>query len=228
MLNIQHKTRLARKTVEVEGGRWAYLLEELERWEKISGLPESQAAINDSVEQRKNIETELSGTHTRLAVLQADKSEREKVLANLTDVLTHKLLPDGALGTFDPHDEMRPFRLSMRGGEAYRVLEVLLGDLVCLLDSTRPESALPGFFVHDCPREADMSTGLYENFLGLVDQLQEQLYSPSKVAFQYIVTTTTPPPVSLQDKAVCLILDPSSDDGLLFGRRFSVTQKEAF
>lgn len=228
LLDIQQKTRLARKTIEVEGGRWAYLLEELERWGKISGLPESQAAINDSVEQRRNIETELSGTHTRLAVLQADKSEREKVLANLTDVLTHKLLPDGALGTFDPHDEMRPFRLSMRGGEAYRVLEVLLGDLVCLLDSTRPDSALPGFFVHDCPREADMSTGLYENFLELVDQLQEQLYSPGKVAFQYIVTTTTPPPVSLQNKAVCLILDPSSDDGLLFGRRFSVTQKEAF
>lgn len=28
--------------------------------------------------------------------------------------------------------------VSLRGGEAYRVLEILVGDLVCLLDSSQP------------------------------------------------------------------------------------------
>ena len=87
--------------------------------------------------------------------------------------------------------------------------------------SPRQESALPGFFIHDCPREADMSTGLYENFLSLIDGLQKEQYPDGELPFQYIVTTTTPPPVELQDDAVRLTLDPSSDDGLLFRRRFS-------
>ena len=66
-----------------------------------------------------------------------------------------------------------------------------------------------------------MSTGLYENFLSLIDGLQKEQYPDGELPFQYIVTTTTPPPVELQDDAVRLTLDPSSDDGLLFRRRFS-------
>jgi len=172
------------------------------------------------------IEQEQGRVHTQLTVLQQNKSDSEKALARITDGLTQRLLPDGAVGTFDPRDELRPFRLSMRGGEAYRVLEVLLGDIACMLDSPRAGSALPGFFVHDCPREADMSTGLYENFLSLIDALQMGQYSDGAAPFQYIVTTTTPPPTELQGDAVCLTLDPSSDAGLLFCRRFIGERQE--
>ena len=94
-----------------------------------------------------------------------------------------------------------------------------------MLDSPRSESALPGLFIHDCPREADMSTGLYENFLLLIAQLQEQQFAGDDPPFQYIVTTTTPPPNDLQGSRVRLILDPSSDEGLLFSRRFTVMQQ---
>jgi hypothetical protein len=89
-----------------------------------------------------------------------------------------------------------------------------------MLDSARPESALPGLFMHDCPREADMSIGLYENFLALIGNLQETQYTGFDLPFQYIVTTTTPPPTELQNDTVCLTLDPSSEGGLLFCRRF--------
>lgn len=65
-----------------------------------------------------------------------------------------------------------------------------------------------------------MSMGLYENFLLLIDHLQREQYA-SQSPFQYIVTTTTPPPAELQrDGCICVTLDPSADDGLLFGRRF--------
>jgi hypothetical protein len=65
-----------------------------------------------------------------------------------------------------------------------------------------------------------MSAGLYENFLALIGQLQKTQYADHAPPFQYVVTTTTPPPTELQNDAVCLTLDPSTDDGLLFGRRF--------
>lgn len=220
LLAAQRKTRIAKKTAEIEANRWPDLLDELNRWEQTSGSAQAQAAIDVSREKCAQIEQELNRARTQLTVLQQDRSERERGLAQITDGLTRQLLPDGAIGAFDPRDEARPFRLSMRGGEAYRVLEVLLGDVACMLDSVRPESALPGLFIHDCPREADMSVGLYENFLALIGILQKTQYADLELPFQYVVTTTTPPPTELQNDAVCLTLDPSSDEGLLFGRRF--------
>ncbi len=217
----QSKARLATRTAQIEANKWPALLEELSRWDGAAGSTKAQADINAARAHCMEIAQKLSSVQVRLAVAQQNKSDREKALAALIDRLTHQLLPDGAFGSFDPRDEQRPFRISLRGGEAFRVLEVLLGDMACMLDSPRQESALPGFFIHDCPREADMSTGLYENFLSLIDGLQKEQYPDGELPFQYIVTTTTPPPVELQDDAVRLTLDPSSDDGLLFRRRFS-------
>lgn len=220
LLAAQRKTRIAKRTAEIEANRWPDLLDELGRWEQTSGSAQAQEAIDAAREKSNQIEQDLNGIRTKLAVVQRVRTGRERGLAAITDGLTRQLLPDGAIGAFDPRDETRPFRLSMRGGEAYRVLEVLLGDVACMLDSARPESALPGLFIHDCPREADMSAGLYENFLALIGQLQKTQYADRAPPFQYVVTTTTPPPTELQNDAVCLTLDPSTDDGLLFGRRF--------
>ena len=219
LLTTQRKARMATNTAAIEANKWPYLLEELNRWEQTSGSAQAQAGIAASREKSARIEQKLNSLRTKLAVLQQDQSQRERSLADITDGLTRRLLPDGAFGTFDPRDEDRPFRLSMRGGEAYRVLEVLLGDVACMLDSARSESALPGLFIHDCPREADMSAGLYENFLSLIGELQN-LYANHALPFQYIVTTTTPPPSQLQHDGVCLALDPSTEKGLLFCRRF--------
>lgn len=227
LLASRARIGIKKRTAEIAANKWPALLEELGRWECSSGSPEAQAAIDSSLAKSAQTEQNLKSALTRLALQQKDRSEREKALGRITNSLTRQLLPDGAVGSFDPRDEIRPFRLSMRGGEAYRVLEVLLGDVACMLDSSRSESALPGLFIHDCPREADMSTGLYENFLLLVFQLQKQQFAGNEPPFQYIVTTTTPPPSSLQEGSVCITLDPSSDEGLLFGRRFAVKQQSA-
>jgi len=227
LIAVQSKSRLARRTAEVEANKWPDLLAELDRWDHTSGSAQAQKEIDLARAQTLLVEKELARTQTQLAVLQQNKSSREKTLASITDGLAQHLLPDGAVGNFDPRDEARPFRLSMRGGEAFRVLEVLLGDVACMLDSPRADGALPGLFIHDCPREADMSTGLYENFLSLIDSLQKTQYLGGNLPFQYIVTTTTPPPADLQGDVVRLTLDPSSDDGLLFRRRFSVERQGA-
>lgn len=223
----QNRTRLAKRTAELEAFKWPALLEELARWESSAGSAQAQADIEASRTQSIQVEQDLGRVHTQLVVLQQNKSDREKSLASITDGLTQQLFPDGAFGTFDPRDEQRPFRLSMRGGEAFRVLEVLLGDIACMLDSPRTEGALPGLFIHDCPREADMSTGLYENFLSLIDTLQKEQYPDGQLPFQYIVTTTTPPPSDLQGDVLRLTLNPSSDEGLLFRRRFIGERQKA-
>jgi hypothetical protein len=219
-----NKVRMSRRTAEIEASKWPNLLDELARWDSLAGSASAQADIEAMQADILRIERELRSAQVQLTLLHQGKSAREKALASITDALTQTLLPDGAFGAFDPRDEDRPFRLSMRGGEAYRVLEVLLGDIACLLDSAGSASSLPGFVIHDCPREADMSIGLYENYFSLLGAIEMEGFSGVEPPFQYIVTTTTPPPSELQEGMVCLVLDPSSNESLLFGRRFGVEQ----
>jgi hypothetical protein len=213
--------RLRRNTAALEQDRGQRLLAELERWEKASGSQEAADLLDKAVARRAEIERDIGNARVQLAALQHERSAREKSLGELTDLLVQELLSKEAFGALEVRDETRPFRLSLRGGEAFRVLEILVGDLVCLLDSSNPGSAFPGLLIHDCPREADMGPRPYRDFLQLIERIEREAYGEG-APFQYIVTTTTPPPESLQKEPYLRVtLDPSHDGGLLFGRRFS-------
>jgi len=213
--------RVARDSAAIEVDRAGHLLAELERWEKTSGSPASAEAIEQSIARAEKITRDISNATIKLHMLKQERSGREKSIAELLDALVRAHLSNEAFGVFTPRDENRPFQLSVRGGEAYRVLEVLLGDLACMLDSVNPGSSFPGLLVHDCPREADMSSGLYENYLLLIENIEREAFG-NEAPFQYIVTTTTPPPTNIQKHPYLReMLDPSVDDGLLFKQRFS-------
>jgi hypothetical protein len=66
-----------------------------------------------------------------------------------------------------------------------------------------------------------MSERLYREFLSTVaDSAIELSVIQGTVPFQYIVTTTSPPPEALKtDAHLALVLQPGSDEGLLFRRR---------
>lgn len=213
--------KLRRNTAALEQDRGQRLLAELERWEKASGSPEAADQLDKAVARCAEIERDIGTARVQLAALQHERSAREKSLGELTDLLVQELLSKEAFGVLEVRDESRPFRLSLRGGEAFRVLEILVGDLVCLLDASSPASAFPGLLIHDCPREADMGPRPYRDFLQLIERIEREAYGEG-APFQYIVTTTTPPPESLQKEPYLRVtLDPSHDGGLLFGRRFS-------
>jgi hypothetical protein len=212
--------KIRRRTAEIEQDRGERLLAELDRWEQASGSPEAADELVTAEKRCLDIQTDIDKARVDLAKLRHEQSAREKSLAGLTDLFVQELLSHEAFGGLDIRDEERPFRLSLRGGEAYRVLEILVGDLVCLLDAGNPASAFPSLLIHDCPREADMGPRPYRDFLHLIERTEREAYDGA-APFQYIVTTTTPPPESLQQEPYLrLTLDPSQDEGLLFGRRF--------
>lgn len=121
----------------------------------------------------------------------------------------------GATGRYVPLDDVRPFQMLQADGDAYTVLEIVLGDLACAADGVAGGGAHPGLLILDCPRERDMSHHLYDRFLRLIDEVCQTM-----PGLQVVLTTTTPPPESLQGpRALILKLSNATDDDLLLRRR---------
>ena len=66
-----------------------------------------------------------------------------------------------------------------------------------------------------------MNTPLFSRLFEVVHLLEKEFEDPDDVSFQYIVTTTTPPPKHLATKPfIAETLDAKSDKGLLFKQKF--------
>lgn len=177
------------------------------------------------VEARKQLqgfESALDSLRAAEVSRRSQQSSRVDALKALTATVSTRLLGAAGYARFVPGHEVRPFEVA-RGGEAYQVLEVLLGDIVCLLDSATSEASQhPGFLVHDCPREADMSELLYREFFLAAAEAAEQLGKDGAAPFQFIVTTTSAPPAELGGGPhVVLELAPGADEALLFKRQLA-------
>jgi hypothetical protein len=177
------------------------------------------AQLVQALKRQQETEAKLHSLRASVAVRKSQQSSRADAIKSLTTCVSARLLGAAGHARFVPDHEFRPFEVS-RGGEAYQVLEVLLGDIVCLLDSATSEASChPGFLVHDCPREADMSERLYREFFLVAAEAAEQLGVERAVPFQFIVTTTSPPPEEVQGEPyIVLELAPGAEEKLLFKR----------
>jgi hypothetical protein len=80
-------------------------------------------------------------------------------------------------------------------GVAMDSLTAIVFDLAAMLMAVEGLARLPALFIHDSPREADLGRLLYHKLFRLVAKLEELGTVPP---FQYVVTTTTEPPLELQ------------------------------
>ncbi|WP_046060514.1 hypothetical protein [Paracidovorax citrulli] len=180
------------------------------------------AELAEARQQLLEFESALESLRAAEVSQRSRQSSRVDAIKALTATVSTRLLGATGHARFVPGHEVRPFEVA-RGGEAYQVLEVLLGDIVCLLDSVVSEASNhPGFLVHDCPREADMSELLYREFFLAAAEAAEQLSERGIAPFQFIVTTTSAPPEELGGTPhVVLELAPGADEALLFKRQLA-------
>jgi hypothetical protein len=180
------------------------------------------AELAEARKQLEEYESALGSLRAAEVSQRSRQSSRVDTIKALTSTVSTRLLGAERQARFVPGHELRPFEVA-RGGEAYQVLEVLLGDIVCLLDSALSEdSNHPGFLVHDCPREADMSGLLYREFFLAAAEAADQLGEGGAAPFQFIVTTTSPPPEELcMPPYVVLELAPGADEALLFKQQLT-------
>lgn len=106
-------------------------------------------------------------------------------------------------------------------GAGLGTLAAVIGfDLACLAAATVGIGFHPGFVIHAGPHNADIEEALYARVFEHVRRL-EALSGPGPAGFQYIVTTTTPPPSACDlSPFVRLTLDARTGAGMLLGVRW--------
>lgn len=229
-----HEQLISRKKAELRRLRVRVATSESARkflkqsWDELQVAHTQRAQGGDTTElvgvrkQLQEFESALDYLRAAEVSRRSQQSSRADAIKSLTTTVSTRLLGAAGHARFVPGHEVRPFQVA-RGGEAYQVLEVLLGDIVCLLDSAVSDASNhPGFLVHDCPREADMSERLYREFFQAAAEAAEQLDEGGMVPFQFILTTTSAPPEELAGAPyVILELAPGSDEALLFKRQLA-------
>lgn len=214
-LVADHQQKIDRKRVlnkAIEGrqrqlGQGDTVRRTLSEWQESQKAPETQR-LRSARSSVTDFEKKLEHAVGAKALAQQRVSDRERQVnerfARLAEVF-------GALGRYVPADERRPFHMLRADGDAYTVLEILLGDLTCAADGVDGGGAHPGLLIFDCPREREMSPQLYDRFLKLVDEVCKAV-----PGLQVVLTTTTPPPEALREPPTRILkLSHASDDDLL-------------
>lgn len=183
----------------------------LAEWQENRKAPETEK-LRTARSNVVDLEKKLESAKGAKVSAQQQVSDRERAVNARFGKLAEVF---GATGRYVPADEKRPFHMLRADGDAYTVLEILLGDLACAADGAERGGAHPGLLVFDCPREREMSPQLYDRFLKLVDEVCK-----ATPGLQVVLTTTTPPPDPLRDEPTRILkLSHASDDDLLLKRR---------
>lgn len=193
-----------------------FLRDSLKTWEDVAGQASSPMLAAKRTEFVA-LSGRLDEARLRVQNARSEQTLRQSQLTGIFDGLAREI---GLHGRFLLNDDSRPFELVGSAGEAYSVLEILLGDFACALDAANGTTSFPAFLIHDCPREADLSASLYGDYLQLLAARET-----SDPCWQAIVTTTTPPPEGLRKSPyLALELNPTSENDLLLRTRFGLRE----
>ncbi len=204
--------------------------EELARWLNVYNGVEGTKDLDALRNQLSNVTNELTNVEKDLQELIRQNGENIDCLTNIfTAAVRSVLLSNGYGGQVSLVNRELAFNITCgpaMSGEAIETLAVLLADLACLIyNTTSNKSVLPGFLLHDSPREADLGIRIYRNFIRFAASLQECFGGQDSCPFQYLITTTTAPPAELRKpEHVKLTLDASSEEGLLLKRNTALSR----
>lgn len=110
-------------------------------------------------------------------------------------------------------------------GEAVETLALVLADVAAMMCSCQGIGHHPRFLLHDCPREADLDRHIYNRYLRAMWMLTNENGGKASAPFQYIVTTTSMPPVDLE-AAISLRLKAHPETEMMFRRLLTNTSTE--
>lgn len=218
-------TELSKKGEELRD--LAKTREALQAWtessEQESSYPELKL-LRERVDEISRQSERLEGDLTKL--LQQHDRNRQ-LLASIFSAAVRSVLSSGSYDGKVLLDNRQLAFLITHGpamsGEAVETLSVLLSDVASLVyDSVSDSAHLPGLMMHDSPREADLGIRIYRSFIRFLASLVDPFSENENCPFQYILTTTTPPPTELQEsRSLRLRLNASDPDTMLLRRNIA-------
>lgn len=194
---------------------------------EFSDLIQCQKDLKTVTEDSVSLRQQLSQF---LALHTGNRKRLEAIFSGLVKSVLTSGTYDGQVSLNDGELSFRIVHGTAMSGEAVETLSVLLADIAGLVyHSVSESSRLPGFVIHDSPREADLGLRLYRALIRVIATLEAHFPTPENCPFQYILTTTTPPPEEMQgDSFVRLRLDAAHPEGLLFKRNVAAKQGGLF
>lgn len=221
--SIQTKLREKREDLRDLNNTFA----ELEKWTQKSGDTESFQQLGACQKKLEKMTKTIAELEKELGKLLTEHDTSRKQLASIFSGAVRAVLSSGTYdGRVDFNNRELGFCIThgpAMSGEAVETLSVLLADVACLIFNIVSDKAhFPGFLLHDSPREADLGIRIYRSFIRFVASLQDSFGEIENCPFQYILTTTTAPPVELQNEVtVKMQLNAAQRDGLLLRRNLS-------
>lgn len=226
----QHQRQVAdarKESIRVDTGYLGARIElqkrrsELERHENLLLHAEmAAAAAAKRAEEAQTLEDELRESRARQERIRR-RHERERAAFSWTfDYVARALLGDGIEGRIEPSGRGLQIRIERDGDRdsaAVATTKLLAFDLAALTAGIEGHGCFPRFLIHDGPRGADLSPDIYERLFLFVRELERCF--EGEPAFQYIITTTTPPPKPVASEPwVVLQLAGSPAESRFLGR----------
>ncbi|MDR3556950.1 MAG: hypothetical protein P4L55_19520 [Syntrophobacteraceae bacterium] len=197
---------------------------ELVTWINRRDKPGSYEELDRLKGKLNSVEQNISKIEKQLgAAIRQHNQDLKRLTGIFSKAVRSVLLSEQYGGKVSLENRELDFRITHgpnMSGEAVDTLSVLLADVCSLIYNTVSQKChLPGFLLHDSPREADLGIGIYKSFIRFVASIQEHFGGAQSCPFQYLITTTTAPPTELRnDKYLKLLLNASTPEGLLLGR----------
>jgi hypothetical protein len=154
----------------------------------------------DDAELGRSVIKQIEVKREQLAAFRNKQAPVFQKVTTFFDAIIRRLIPD-AKGEVTLDGKGLHLHVHLGGDRstaAIDSLKVVALDLAVMCMSIEGATPLPAFFLHDSPREADLGLSVYECLFDVVNSLEP--VSGTTPLFQYIVTTTTPPPRQFRKK----------------------------
>jgi len=218
-----------RRNASTGARRLRETLAEIREWDAIRSGTVEDSDLSGLLQRKVDLEGEQARVHAELDQLLSAQDRRADSVRRAYDSLVKSTLSNdftGRVGLSKEGLEFRIIRGESLSGEAFETLSILLADLTALLMGALGQARHPGVLIHDSPREADLGVAIYRRFLLATSALAAEVCNGDEVPFQYIVTTTTPPPTELSEGDTVAI-SLGGEHGLLFNRQLASPAQDA-
>jgi hypothetical protein len=183
LLERSKLTRAAQRNID-EADRYAVLV----------------AEQNDTLVSIQENEGKLVRVRETLAAHRDSAADVVSDLSRKFDAVMRELVPADISGKVVLDGLGMQLKVELGGERSTAAIDswkVVVFDLATLVMTIEGRARLFGFLLHDSPREADLGISLYARLFDFARTLER--FGPSPL-FQYIVTTTTEPPLEYRQE----------------------------